>query len=260
MTPVHPVHELRQKTGDKEKKAKKGKKCQGDHSKCGANYRCCIPALAGFVSPHSMGPGPSIKPQGCQPGKRKTEPWSPNDPKRFRDSWIDDGFYADHTAPMPSFDIVSRVELIEVKNAVNQASKEVSTRYDFKGSDARIDLEGEVIKLSAKDEHRLQGLVEVVVSKLAKRGVSLKNVDQSKSEISPLGHARQTISFQQGIPGNHAKDISAKVRSTQLKVTAAIQGDIIRVTGKSRDDLQKIISFLKTEDFPLELAFENFRN
>ena len=161
---------------------------------------------------------------------------------------------------MPSFDIVSRVELIEVKNAVNQASKEVSTRYDFKGSDARIDLEGEVIKLSAKDEHRLQGLVEVVVSNLANRGVSLKNVDQSKSEISPLGHARQTISFQQGIPVNHAKDISAKVRSTQLKVTAAIQGDIIRVTGKSRDDLQKIISFLKTEDFPLELAFENFRN
>ncbi len=161
---------------------------------------------------------------------------------------------------MPSFDVVSRVETMEIKNAVSQAAKEISTRYDFKGADAKVELAGEEIRLSAKDQHRLQAVAEVVLAKLAKRGISLKNVEQETPDVSPLGHARQAIKFQQGIPGNHAKDISAKIRATKIKVTAAIQGDLIRVTGKSRDDLQKIIAMLKAEEFPIELAFENFRS
>ncbi len=161
---------------------------------------------------------------------------------------------------MPSFDIVSKVEAMEIKNAVSQAQKEVSTRYDFKGSEAQIELTNDEIKLSAKDQHRIQALYVVVIAKLAKRNISLKNVEQGGLDVSPLGHARQSITFQQGIPGNHAKDISAKIRASKLKVTAAIQGDLVRVTGKSRDDLQKSIAMLKAEEFPIDLAFENFRS
>ena len=161
---------------------------------------------------------------------------------------------------MPTFDIVSTVDTMEIKNAVNQADKEVANRYDFKGSDAKIELASDEIKLSAKDQHRIQALYEVVISKLAKRNISLKNVEQGPLDVSPLGHARQSLTFQQGIPGNHAKDITAKIRAAKLKVTASIQGDTIRVSGKSRDDLQKVIGMLKNEDFPIELSFENFRN
>jgi uncharacterized protein YajQ (UPF0234 family) len=161
---------------------------------------------------------------------------------------------------MPTFDIVSKVETMEVKNAVSQADKEITTRYDFKGSNAKIELADDEIKLSAKDQQRLQALYEVMISKLAKRNISLKNVEQGDLEVSPLGHSRQSIKFQQGIPGDHAKDITAKIRAAKLKVTATIQGDLIRVTGKSRNDLQNVISMLRGEDFPIELAFENFRN
>ena len=149
---------------------------------------------------------------------------------------------------------------MEVKNAVSQANKEIATRYDFKGSDAKIEYANDEIKLSAKDQQRLDALYEVMIAKLAKRGISLKNVEQCDNDVSPLGHARQTIKFQQGIPGNDAKDINAKIRATKIKVTAAIQGDIIRVTGKSRDDLQKVMTMLKGEEFPIELNFENFRS
>lgn len=161
---------------------------------------------------------------------------------------------------MPSFDIVSKVDTMEVKNAVNQANKEISTRFDFKGSDAKIEHKDNEILLTTKNEHGMQALSQVLMSKLAKRNISLKNVQDSGVDVSPLGHARQTIKFQQGIPGDHAKTISAKVRAMKLKVTAAIQGDLIRVTGKSRDDLQQVIAMLKNEELPLHLAFENFRS
>lgn len=161
---------------------------------------------------------------------------------------------------MPTFDIVSKVESMEIKNAISQADKEIANRYDFKGSDAKIELSNDEIKLSAKDQQRIQALYEVVISKLAKRNISLKNVEQGELDVSPLGHSRQVIKFQQGIPGNHAKDITAKIRAAKLKVTASIQGDLVRVTGKSRDDLQNVIGMLRGEDFPIDLAFENFRN
>ena len=149
---------------------------------------------------------------------------------------------------------------MEIKNAVNQAQKEITTRYDFKGSDAKIELSNDGLLLTAKDQNRIQALVEVLMGKFAKRNISLKNVEEGTVDTSPLGHARQNITFQQGVPGNHAKEISAKIRAMKLKVTAAIQGDLIRVTGKSRDDLQNVIAALKNEDFPIDLAFENFRS
>lgn len=161
---------------------------------------------------------------------------------------------------MPSFDIVSQVNSMEIENAVNQAKKELATRFDFKGSHAEIALEENEIKLVADDAFRMKALVEIVVGKLAKRLGSLKNVDKGEPEISPLGHARQVIRINQGIEQALAKQISQFVRDTKLKVTAAIEGEKLRVSGKNRDDLQAVIAAVRAKDFPLTLSFVNFRD
>ena len=161
---------------------------------------------------------------------------------------------------MPSFDIVSEVNSMELENAVNQAKKELATRFDFKGVKAEIVLEKNEIKLSADDEFRVQSLVEMVMSKLAKRQVSLKNVEKCDPDVSPLGHARQVIKIKQGIETTIAKQVTGFIRDSKAKVTTQIQGEAIRVSGKSRDDLQSVIAAVRGHDFPVALQFQNFRD
>jgi len=161
---------------------------------------------------------------------------------------------------MPSFDIVSEVNSMEVENAVNQAKKELATRFDFKGSKAEIVLEKDEIKLTAIDAFKMRALVEIVIGKLGKRLGSLKNIDQGEPDLSPLGHARQSIKIKQGIEAALAKQIALFVRDTKLKVTAAIEGEKLRVAGKNRDDLQAVIAAVRSKDFPATLSFVNFRD
>src|SRR6476620_144444 len=139
---------------------------------------------------------------------------------------------------MPTFDIVSQVNSMEIENAVNQAQKELANRFDFKGSKAEIKLEKNEITLSAEDQFKIKALEEIVVGKLARRQVSLKNVDRGEPDVSPLGHARQVIKIKQGIEAPVAKQVTSFIRDKKLKVTTQILGDQVRVSGKSRDDLQ----------------------
>ena len=161
---------------------------------------------------------------------------------------------------MPSFDIVSEVNPMEIENAVNQAKKELATRFDFKGSQAEILLEKNDIKLSAEDHMKVRTLVEMVVGKLAKRGVSLKNVDKGEPDLSPLGHARQVVKIKQGIETPVAKEITGFIRDGKFKVTTQIQDQQVRVTGKSRDELQTVIAAVRSHDFPVALNVQNFRD
>jgi uncharacterized protein YajQ (UPF0234 family) len=161
---------------------------------------------------------------------------------------------------MPSFDIVSQVNKMEVENAVNQAKKELANRFDFKGSKAEILLEKNEIKLSAEDHFKIKTLDEMVIGKLAKRGISLKNVDRPETYISPLGHARQVIRIKEGLESAVAKQITSFIRDSKLKVTTQIQGEEVRVSGKSRDDLQAVIAAVKAHDFPVAVSFINFRD
>jgi uncharacterized protein YajQ (UPF0234 family) len=160
---------------------------------------------------------------------------------------------------MPSFDIVSQVSSMEIENAVNQAKKELATRFDFKNSKAEIVLGKNEIKLSAEDHVKIRTLVEIVVGKLAKRNVSPKNVDQGKPDLSPLGHARQVIKIKQGIESTIAKQITGFIRDAKFKVTTQIMGEEVRVTSKSRDELQAVIAAVKAKDWPVALSFVNFR-
>jgi len=161
---------------------------------------------------------------------------------------------------MPSFDIVSQVNSMEIENAVNQAKKELASRFDFKGSKAEIALEKNDIKLTADDQFKLKALQEIVMGKLAKRQISLKNVEKLEPDVSPLGHARQVIRIKQGIESTIAKQVTGFIRETKVKVTTQIQGEEIRVTGKSRDDLQEVIAAVRAKDFPVALQFQNFRD
>lgn len=161
---------------------------------------------------------------------------------------------------MPSFDIVSRVNSMELENAVNQAKKELSTRFDFKGVPADLQLEKNEIKLTAPDQFKMRALVEIVLGRLAKRSISLKSVDAGEPDLSPLGHARQTIKIKQGIDSANAKEIASFIRTLGLKVTAQIQGEELRVAGKNRDDLQAVMQALRARDFPVALSFANLRD
>jgi uncharacterized protein YajQ (UPF0234 family) len=165
-------------------------------------------------------------------------------------------FYA---VAVPSFDIVSQVNSMEVENAVNQAKKELANRFDFKESKWEIVLEKNEIKLSAGDQFKINALTEIVIGKLARRGISLKSVEQCEPDISPLGHARQVIKIKQGIETTVAKQITSFIRDGKFKVTTQIQGDAIRVTGKSRDELQTVIAAVRAQDFPVPVQFVNFR-
>ena len=161
---------------------------------------------------------------------------------------------------MPSFDIVSQVNTMEIENAVNQAKKELANRFDFKGSVAEILLEKNEIKLTAEDAFKVRTLNEMVIGKLAKRGISLKSVEQCDPDVSPLGHARQVIKIKQGIESTVAKEITGFIRDSKFKVTTQIQDSQIRVTGKSRDELQGVIGALRAKEFPVALQYQNFRD
>jgi hypothetical protein len=160
---------------------------------------------------------------------------------------------------VPSFDIVSQVNSMEIENAVNQAKKELANRFDFKSSKWEIVLEKTEIKLTAEDQFKVTTLNEIVIGKLAKRGISLKSVEQCEPDISPLGHARQSIKIKQGIESAVAKQITGFIRDGKFKVTTQIQGDAIRVNSKSRDELQAIISAVRAKELPVAVQFVNFR-
>jgi cyclic-di-GMP-binding protein len=161
---------------------------------------------------------------------------------------------------MPSFDIVSQVNSMEIENAVNQAKKELANRFDFKGSNAEIILDKNEIKLTAADAFKVRALNEMVIGRLAKRNISLKSVEQAEPDISPLGHARQSIKIKQGIESTVAKQITGFIRDGKFKVTTQIQGDEVRVNGKSRDELQAVIAAVRGKEFPVSVQFVNFRD
>src|SRR6267142_10093 len=161
---------------------------------------------------------------------------------------------------MPSFDIVSQVNSMEIENAVNQAKKELANRFDFKGTAATIVLEKNEIQLTAEDQFKIQALVEIMMGKLAKRNISLKNVERGEPDVSPLGHSRQVIKIKQGLDQTVAKQVTGFIREGKFKVTTQIQGEEVRVTGKSRDELQTVIGAIRAEDFPVSLQFQNFRD
>ncbi len=159
-----------------------------------------------------------------------------------------------------SFDIESTVDLQEVRNAVQQAGKEIATRYDLKKAAAELELAGEEVVLSAADEFSLNQALEVVKTKLVRRGVNLKSLRYGKLEPASGGRVRQRITLQQGIPQETAKRLVAEIKARKLKVQAAIQGDTVRVSGKNRDDLQTVIATLKALDLDVPLTFTNYRS
>ncbi len=161
---------------------------------------------------------------------------------------------------MPSFDISSDVDMTEVKNACLQARKELQTRFDFKSVNWEIDEQKDALVLSADDEFKLQALSQILMGKLAKRSVSLKNIDAQKTEISSVGRARQVLKIKQGIETPVAKDIIARIKGLGLKIQAQIQEGQVRVTGKNRDDLQAVIQFVRSQDLPVGVEFGNFRD
>jgi hypothetical protein len=161
---------------------------------------------------------------------------------------------------MPSFDIVSEVDKQEVDNALNQARKELAARFDFKGSTAAIEYEKDKIVLTAEDANRLRGLREIVIGKLSKRGVDLRNIGQQDPAISSMGHARQELKIQQGLEGEKAKEIIQAIKAGGFKVQNQLQDRQIRVTGKKKDELQEVIAFVRNKDFGVATNFKNFRD
>ena len=160
---------------------------------------------------------------------------------------------------MPSFDIVSKVDMQEVDNAVTQAAKEISQRYDFKGSKSSITPEKDSVKVMADDDYKLKAVIDVLQSKFMKRGISIKALQYGKVEQASGGMVRQIITVQQGISKEKAKDITTAIKESKLKVQAQIQDDQVRVIGKNRDDLQDAIQLLKGKDLDVEMQFTNFR-
>jgi uncharacterized protein YajQ (UPF0234 family) len=161
---------------------------------------------------------------------------------------------------MPSFDIVSKVDMQEIDNAVNQTVKEIAQRYDFKGTKSEVTLEKEAIRVLADDDFRLKAIIDILQSKCVKRGISLKALQYGKAESASGGLVRQLITIQQGVSKEKGKEIIAVIKETKLKVQGQIQEDQVRVTGKNIDDLQEIIRVLKGEDLGIELQFVNFRS
>jgi uncharacterized protein YajQ (UPF0234 family) len=162
---------------------------------------------------------------------------------------------------MPSFDIVSEVDMQEVRNAVDQANREASTRFDFKNTDSTIELADQDLTLHSSTEDRLRALYQVLEEKLVKRQVSLKALDPGKIEEAAKGTARQRIAIKAGISADNARHVNRFIKELGLKgVGSQTQGDQIRVTGKKRDDLQAVITACKAEDFGIPLQFNNFRD
>ena len=159
-----------------------------------------------------------------------------------------------------SFDIVSKVDIQEVRNAIDQAMKEIRQRFDLKDSHSDIKLEGsDSIQLASANEYKLEAVKEILGQKLVKRGVSLKNMTYDKLEQAAGQSVRQKISLQQGIPAEKAKEIVKLVKDSKKKAQASIQGDTVRVSSKDRDELQAIIAMLRAKDLGLDLQFTNYR-
>lgn len=158
-----------------------------------------------------------------------------------------------------SFDIVSKLDMQELSNAINQAMREIGTRFDFKGSKSDITLEKDELVVVSDDEFKLKAVLDILLSKMARRNVPVKNLEYGKVEPAAMGTVRQRIKLKQGIDQDNAKKINTLIRDSKLKVKSQIMGDQIRVSGKSRDDLQKVIQMLKGADLPIELQFVNYR-
>ena len=163
-------------------------------------------------------------------------------------------------AQQNSFDIVSEVDRAEIVNALNQTMKEVGQRFDFKGSTSKVELEDEALVLSAEDETRLRNMNDILQQKLVRRSVPLKAFSYGKVEPAAGGTVRQRVDIQQGIPQEKSKEIVKFIKDTKIKVQAAIQGDVVRVTGKDRDILQDVIAKLKARDFGINMQFTNYRS
>lgn len=159
-----------------------------------------------------------------------------------------------------SFDIVSKTDYAEVANAINQTTKEVSQRFDFKGSKAGVELQGTDLILTAEDETKLRNMNDIFQGKLVKRGIALKALDYQKIEPAAGGTVRQEVKVQQGIPTEKAKEIVKYIKDAKLKVQASIQGETVRVSGKDRDTLQEVIASLKSKDFGIDMTFDNYRS
>jgi uncharacterized protein YajQ (UPF0234 family) len=164
-------------------------------------------------------------------------------------------------AQQNSFDIVSQVDLAEVKNALDQTMKEVRQRFDFKGSHAEVRLEGDKeLILTAEDETKLRNMNDILQQKMVRRSVPLKALSYGRVEPAAGSTVRQNVAIQQGIPSDKAKEVVKFIKDSKLKVQAAIQGDTVRVTGRDRDTLQDVIAHLKTKDFGINMQFSNYRS
>ncbi len=160
---------------------------------------------------------------------------------------------------MPSFDIVSEFDMHELSNAVDQANREVSTRFDFKGSNSRYELEDATVTLHSQSDFQLQQMLDILQNKLTKRGIDIACLEVGEPQVFGR-EARQSVTLRSGLDAPLAKRIVKTIKDAKLKVQAAIQGDKVRVSGKKRDDLQQVISLLRDQDFGLPLQFENFRD
>lgn len=159
-----------------------------------------------------------------------------------------------------SFDVVSQVDLQEVDNAVNQTVKEIAQRFDFRNSKSSLALEGDKITIIADDDYKLKSVIDILQTKVVKRGISLKNLEYGKIEPASHGTVRQIVTVKNGISKEIAKDIVAAIKDSKLKVQAQIMDDQVRVSAKAKDDLQAVIGKLKQTDFPVELQFINYRS
>jgi uncharacterized protein YajQ (UPF0234 family) len=158
-----------------------------------------------------------------------------------------------------SFDVVSSVDLQEVKNAISQAMKEIVTRFDLKGSNSSIELQGEEILITSGDESKMKAVRDVLEERLVKRNVPLKALTFGDVEKALGQTARQKVTLQQGIPSEKAREIVKAIKQTKLKVQAAIQGDQVRVSGKNKDDLQAVMQLLRNTDLGIDMQFTNYR-
>jgi uncharacterized protein YajQ (UPF0234 family) len=158
-----------------------------------------------------------------------------------------------------SYDIVSKMDMQELNNAIQQAEKEIATRFDFKGSKSSIELQKDTLVVVSDDDFKLQNVLDILHSKMAKRGIALKNLEYGKIEPAASSTVKQKISLKQGIDQDNAKKINILIRDSKLKVKSQIQGDQIRVTGKNKDDLQAIMALLRKSDIPLDLQFTNLK-
>ncbi|MDO5597425.1 MAG: YajQ family cyclic di-GMP-binding protein [Acidaminococcus sp.] len=158
-----------------------------------------------------------------------------------------------------SFDIVSQIDMQELDNALNQTRKEISQRYDFRGSNASLELNGDELKLAAEDEYKLGAILDILRQRMAKRGLSLRALEPGKVEPAAKGSVRQTVKLKQGIDKETAKKITVAIKAAKIKVTAQVQDNQVRVSGPKKDDLQAVIQLVKGQDFGIDLQFINLR-